>query len=362
MSHGAFIRASGVYAANSVFTHTEMAAFDLAQYKAVNGDEGGIWAPSTSIRIGGSGLAVSGSFAASGAFTASGATSEFADTEVSITGTATLLVEGPCVQEIQSGALIDIKSGGAAHVEGALSIQSGGNSYVQSGADFWLQTGSTTHVRGTATMGFIDTASATFATGTTLSCAAGSAAIFEADGVILTGSGDPHYGTARAFTDRCVAHSVVGYAQGYETTPTLLEADRFGYVITPGSGGFNGEAFLSLQLPLSATIKKISVAVKSSGLNSVSGSTQPFLKLWATAPGSTSASIVGTIKLDPNYSSGYTSDHTITLDEADGSLPSGGFAVVDGTSYVLEICGDYANRLSVGAPRMSGTLAKLRLV
>lgn len=60
MAHNAYIRALGVWPATSVLTSTETATFDLRQFQAVNGDLGGVWAPSSAITIGGSGLAVTG--------------------------------------------------------------------------------------------------------------------------------------------------------------------------------------------------------------------------------------------------------------------------------------------------------------
>jgi hypothetical protein len=59
MAHGALLRASqGLWV--GIVTQAEFWAFDNGQFKSINGDEGGTWAPSSPIVIGGSGLQVTG--------------------------------------------------------------------------------------------------------------------------------------------------------------------------------------------------------------------------------------------------------------------------------------------------------------
>lgn len=66
MSHNSFVRQLGVWNAFQPVLHGEFAAFDLSQFKSINGDDGGTWAPAAVITIGGHGLSVVGQFSASG--------------------------------------------------------------------------------------------------------------------------------------------------------------------------------------------------------------------------------------------------------------------------------------------------------
>lgn len=73
MAHNTRIRTAGNWTTNSTVLQAEFEALDQAQFEAINGDDGGTWAPSAAIIIGGSGLQVTGDFASSGAFEHSGA-------------------------------------------------------------------------------------------------------------------------------------------------------------------------------------------------------------------------------------------------------------------------------------------------
>lgn len=69
MAHFTRVRASGFWTSGSTLLNTEMEAIDSRLYKAVNGDDGGAWAPSsTAITIGGLGVSVTGPFVSSGTF------------------------------------------------------------------------------------------------------------------------------------------------------------------------------------------------------------------------------------------------------------------------------------------------------
>lgn len=66
MSHNAFIRVpDGIWAAIPVL-HGELTQMDQTLFKCVNGDDGGTWAPSSLITIGGHGLNVTADFFANG--------------------------------------------------------------------------------------------------------------------------------------------------------------------------------------------------------------------------------------------------------------------------------------------------------
>lgn len=60
MAHFNRIRSLGFWVLNSVVQPSEMEAFDANLAKAVNGDEGGTWAPSAKIIVGGQGVEITG--------------------------------------------------------------------------------------------------------------------------------------------------------------------------------------------------------------------------------------------------------------------------------------------------------------
>lgn len=68
MSHFSFTRPGGVWSSFSDLLSGEMADIDAKTFKAINGDDGGTWAPSSVITVGGQGLDVTGSFRSDGAF------------------------------------------------------------------------------------------------------------------------------------------------------------------------------------------------------------------------------------------------------------------------------------------------------
>lgn len=67
MSHFGYTRAAGVWAPFTVARASELASLDAKTYKAINGDEGGTWAPSSPIWIGGQGVYMNGPLKAYGA-------------------------------------------------------------------------------------------------------------------------------------------------------------------------------------------------------------------------------------------------------------------------------------------------------
>jgi hypothetical protein len=60
MPHNSRIRSGGLWVTGSTITQDELEQLDQAQYEAINGDDGGTWAPAAVITIGGSGLTVTG--------------------------------------------------------------------------------------------------------------------------------------------------------------------------------------------------------------------------------------------------------------------------------------------------------------
>lgn len=62
MSHNAYVRAGGVWNTLTDFHAAEAALLDIGQFKSINGDDGGTWAPAGLIMIGGAGLTMAGPF------------------------------------------------------------------------------------------------------------------------------------------------------------------------------------------------------------------------------------------------------------------------------------------------------------
>jgi len=128
---------------------SEMAAIDVKTYKAVNGDEGGTWAPTSAIEIGGG---------AGGGLTITGAS-----TPLSIAGGGILQIASGCQYLVTSGALwivdTDATFGANSDVAvnksftfengcttlfktgGSATYNSGHTSTWQSGSNFGIQTG-----------------------------------------------------------------------------------------------------------------------------------------------------------------------------------------------------------------------------
>lgn len=71
MAHFTYTRSGGSWSTIPV-SYAEMADLDAKTFKAVNGDDGGTWAPASAIVIGGAGLTVAGQFSADGAAVFSG--------------------------------------------------------------------------------------------------------------------------------------------------------------------------------------------------------------------------------------------------------------------------------------------------
>lgn len=99
MANNLFIRSGGVWLSLTRLTSDELRRIDLAQKKAINGEDGGTWAPTTEIVLGGSGLRVTGALKAGGtvetpAFSLTGLTAFFA-TGTTLTLQGTAKVKGP---------------------------------------------------------------------------------------------------------------------------------------------------------------------------------------------------------------------------------------------------------------------------
>ena len=72
MAHFVRIRSTGMWTLASAITPAELEAFDANLFKAINGDDGGTWAPAARIFIGGMGVEITGAAICSNGLVVSG--------------------------------------------------------------------------------------------------------------------------------------------------------------------------------------------------------------------------------------------------------------------------------------------------
>jgi hypothetical protein len=125
MAHFDYIKPGGTWGLLSLVSSAILEQIDRRLYKTVNGDEGGVWAPTpTAIIIGGLGLQVTGPFAASNA-------------NITITTGKFLTVESGGTIAAQSGSIINLA--GTTTISGPVTINNG--VVVTSEADIELTDG-----------------------------------------------------------------------------------------------------------------------------------------------------------------------------------------------------------------------------
>lgn len=177
MSHFAYTRTPGTWTALSALTHAEMSDIDVKTYKAINGDEGGAWTPSSAIQVGGAGFSfggatghrvISGSalYVDSGAaFQASSGATFTLDNGVTVSVQAAFVAGG-------GGTLTGTWSLG-----GATNITSAGTLTIKSGGNFTSAVGSNVVIlfdQNTSGFALQNSAYANWYTGTTATFDAGS--------------------------------------------------------------------------------------------------------------------------------------------------------------------------------------------
>lgn len=161
MAHNAYIRIGGVWNALTVLTSAEMAAFDLRQFQAVNGDLGGTWTPAAAIVIGApGGLSVTGPFVAADAdititsgkkltVNSGGEIDAKSTSTVNLKGTTNVTATGT-MHVLTGGGKIVVDSGGALEVFGAAALtMKAGSQSVQETTAFLTLSGTTQLVSGT---------------------------------------------------------------------------------------------------------------------------------------------------------------------------------------------------------------------
>lgn len=108
MAHFAYTRPSGTWSTGYVPVDTDFGSLDVKTYKAVNGDEGGTWAPSAPIIVGGSGLQIP-----------NGAT-------WTVLSGGTFNVASGGEVDVASGAFLNVAGGGTMNLAGLLQAAGAG--------------------------------------------------------------------------------------------------------------------------------------------------------------------------------------------------------------------------------------------
>jgi hypothetical protein len=158
MAHNTRVRADATAWIAGPVLNTEFDALDAGQYKSINGDDGGTWAPAIPITIGGSGLTLIGptsiadlrnSHVQSGwhFYVDSGG-------NIAVNGTITINASGDL--SIASSGTATVESGGDLKVEsgGTITIESGGTQNIQSGGTVAFAGGSSVTLNGYSQMSF----------------------------------------------------------------------------------------------------------------------------------------------------------------------------------------------------------------
>lgn len=158
MAHNSYIKPGGIWPLLTIVTKEIMELLDAAQFKAINGDDGGTWAPAEVITVGGAGLTVTGPFTASNAsitipsgktltiasggsfVTASGSTTTLGG---AATLNATLTVSSTGKILVASGGVLEVASGGAMDLKGGMTVYNTGAIQVLSGSLLACELGST---------------------------------------------------------------------------------------------------------------------------------------------------------------------------------------------------------------------------
>ena len=226
----------GVVPFGYVFPSSEWQSTIRQVYKAINGDEGGTWAPSTYIVIGGSGFSLTGTghqLAASSRLTVQ-STAEIRVANgglVKLDGTGgdilMKVAAGVATIEVESGAVVQVDAGGALDVYGSATFKSGGSGQWESGSNATFLSGSTVTFASGST---VNLSGATAVRGTiTIKLSGGPGSIvFEAGTTSINAGTMSHLAT-----------SVNSYTSGSEESGTVTDSrttSRTGKTTRTGSG------------------------------------------------------------------------------------------------------------------------------
>lgn len=159
MAHFTRVKALG-WALGEKLLHTLMNQLDTNVSKAINGDDGGTWAPTDPIILDGDGLQIDSTLVVSDS------------ASISMEDASSFAVKGASTVVVQNSATVTYQNN-AAHRMTAMSAMSFANN-----ASCTFTDASSCAFNSTAQLYLSGSATCTFATGTTLTCASGSTATF----------------------------------------------------------------------------------------------------------------------------------------------------------------------------------------
>ncbi|NUP08465.1 MAG: hypothetical protein HOW73_20640 [Polyangiaceae bacterium] len=151
MGHFDFTRSGGVWTGTPLVTADEMADLDSKTERAINGDEGGTWAPTTVITIGGQGVTITGTSILDDCQSielTSGFINVYNGAEIRILTGAKLDVQSGGEVEVDSGASVVFAAGSTTTFAGAVGISGTATIGVSSGAVFGFGSGAIVNMGG----------------------------------------------------------------------------------------------------------------------------------------------------------------------------------------------------------------------
>lgn len=270
MAHHARIRAPGLWLTGTALDPSELEAFDLSQFRSIDGDVGGSWAPSSGIVIGGSGLSVTTTLLTSGTFEVAagtfqmdvgslaaidadewnftGAIVAFDNTSTSFGATCDPQVLSGCAWTWQSGSTLTCAAGSTVALSGTISIAgvatfaSTSDPIVQSGCAWTWQSGSTLTCSSGSTVSISGTCALAGATtlSNTLTKSGNDARVIERF-TTLTANADNNVG---------ITQDVWSYSQSTTTTRTIT------CLQTTGTAPTNGEC-IDLRIQMSTATSTV---------------------------------------------------------------------------------------------------------
>ena len=137
MAHFDYTRPGGIWSGSDDFLTAEIEDLDSKTERAINGDEGGTWAPTDVITIGGDGLTVSGPFVASdceGLTLTTGTLTVQSGAEINVDTGGGLVIAASGTFIAQASSVIDFESGCDLDIACNTEILSGGSIIFRSGS------------------------------------------------------------------------------------------------------------------------------------------------------------------------------------------------------------------------------------
>jgi len=229
MAHNSYVRGP-TWASNVPVLHGEFELFDIAQFKSINGDDGGTYAPSSLLTIGGAGmnvLLVGNNYQRGNSFNLESSAT------LSVGAGCTAVFVGTSVTNWSTGAVANFAFDSTLNLEGEVNVTSTGFLEIESGAGLLCAVGSSTSFLGTTN--FIS--APTFSAGLTAS------GVFSSGGVSCAGlnvSGGSSLAAVGISGTATCSGSLAINGGATVTTPLTCSAagrvtERVTYILTTGA-------------------------------------------------------------------------------------------------------------------------------